>query len=186
MQRWRPDGNDQNRCSNPSSLFLPRNTDGLTKRGFCSYQLQTGCRQTSPLQQGCHWGSAQAWTPAAAPRRRAGAGWRSGRRTLGGRQGWCSQRPSGRTRESESERMRGRTSVRNSFRWGGRCPHLRGASHPHHGHDGRTQAQGLLQAAFQQAEVFELSINQSRRVGSNQERAKAGKRTVIQIKAHRV
>lgn len=32
MQRWRPDGNDQNKCSNPKSLFLPRNTDGLKKK----------------------------------------------------------------------------------------------------------------------------------------------------------
>lgn len=32
MQRWRPDGNDHNTCSNPKSLFLPTNTNGLKKK----------------------------------------------------------------------------------------------------------------------------------------------------------
>lgn len=37
-----------------------------------------------------------------------------------------------------------------------RCAYLRRASHPHHGHDGRAETQGLLQAALQQAEIFQL------------------------------
>lgn len=34
--------------------------------------------------------------------------------------------------------------------------HLWRASHPHHGHDGGAEPQGLLQAAVQQAELFQL------------------------------
>lgn len=61
---------------------------------FSSYLPQTVCRQTSRLRQGCRRGSGRAWTPASAPRRRTGGGWRSGRRRPGGRRGWCIQLPS--------------------------------------------------------------------------------------------
>lgn len=54
-----------------------------------SYRLQTAHRQTSPLQQGCPWGSGQARIPSSAPRCRTDGGWQSGRRRPGGQQGWC-------------------------------------------------------------------------------------------------
>lgn len=60
----------------------------FTKSTF-SYRLQTAHRQTSPLQQGCPWGSGQARTPSSAPRCRTDGGWQSGRRRPGGQQGWC-------------------------------------------------------------------------------------------------
>lgn len=84
-----------------STKVLHRNTDGLTRVGDPPppYQLQMVCRQTSPLRQDCRRGNGQAWTPTSAPRRHPGDGWRSGRRRLGGRRGWCTLLPSGRIRD---------------------------------------------------------------------------------------
>ena len=42
-----------------------------------------------------------------------------------------------------------------SERWAG-WTHLRRTSHPHHGHDGGAQTQGLLQTAVQQTEILQL------------------------------
>lgn len=47
------------------------------------------------------------------------------------------------------------------------CSYLWRASHPHHGHDGRAETQGLLQTAIQQAEIFQLGTNTGQRENSD-------------------
>lgn len=61
---------------------------------FLSYQLRTGCRQTSLLQQGCRWGIDQGWTPSSPPRCPSDGGWRSERRRFDDPQGWCTPQQS--------------------------------------------------------------------------------------------
>lgn len=138
-----------------------------------SYQLQMARRRTSPLQQGCRWGSGQGWTPSSPPRCRADGGWQSERRRPGAPQGWCILRQSENTMEEKlfllhcAEKWsikikRGKfifadvKHLKEIPKGLDRCSYLRGASHPHHGHDGWAETQGFLQAAFQQAEIFQL------------------------------